>query len=249
MRALSFALFAALTTTGCAVDSTPSDEEETEASTDALSAYGESLTGAYKLVSGPADFTWIVLRANGTFFTEQQIVCVRAPCINPRTEGKFTASRPVKGSSVGKLRLVARGGAVQNYRVSTPGDHTGFKLSSNGTTWATFDTVGTLCNAATDCSGQSYMHIMCVGSATCDTTSRTCGWRCGSPVPTAECTTNADCRTFDDYCTGCDCRALSTSAPNPTCSGPGVRCFAQPCMGKTATCSAGRCVVSPAASY
>ena len=246
MRALSFALFAALTATGCAVDSTATDDDETEASADALSVYGQNLTGAYKIVWGVSDFTWIVLRADGTFLTETQIVCITTPCINPRSEGKFTASKPVKGSSVGKLRLVSRGGAVHNYRISTPGDHTGFKLSPDGSTWATFDTVGTFCDLATDCAGQNYIHIMCAGSATCDAVSHTCGYRCGSPVPTSECTTNADCRLFDDYCSGCDCRALSTSTPNPTCSGPGVRCFAQPCMGKTATCSAGRCVVSTA---
>jgi hypothetical protein len=62
------------------------------------------------------------------------------------------------------------------------------------------------------------------------------------PVPTTGgCTTDADCRTFSDYCTGCDCRALSSSEPNPTCDGPGVRCFADPCMGKTAACVAGKC--------
>ena len=35
------------------------------------------------------------------------------------------------------------------------------------------------------------------------------------------CGTDSDCRLFDDYCTGCDCRALGKSDPNPTCSRPG----------------------------
>ena len=66
--------------------------------------------------------------------------------------------------------------------------------------------------------------------------------QCVSSSPTgSSCTTNADCRTFADYCTGCDCRALSTSDRNPTCSGPGVRCFADPCMNLAAVCRNGSC--------
>ncbi len=57
------------------------------------------------------------------------------------------------------------------------------------------------------------------------------------------CATDADCRLFSDYCTGCDCRALSTSAPDPVCSGPGVRCFADPCLNHAAVCQGGSCVV------
>lgn len=57
------------------------------------------------------------------------------------------------------------------------------------------------------------------------------------------CRTDADCRLFDDYCTGCDCRALAKGEPDPKCAGPGVRCFAQPCMNKVAACQNGRCAV------
>ena len=58
------------------------------------------------------------------------------------------------------------------------------------------------------------------------------------------CATDADCRLVDDYCTGCDCRALLTSQADPVCDGPGVKCFAQPCMNKTAACVAGTCTVA-----
>jgi hypothetical protein len=68
----------------------------------------------------------------------------------------------------------------------------------------------------------------------------TCSCEPVAPKPSA-CTTDADCRTFSDYCTGCDCRALSTSDSDPVCGGPGVRCFADPCMGKSAVCLAGSC--------
>ncbi len=58
---------------------------------------------------------------------------------------------------------------------------------------------------------------------------------------TASCTTNEDCRLFSDYCTGCDCRALSQNDADPTCDGPGVRCFADPYGTSTATCVNGTC--------
>jgi len=58
------------------------------------------------------------------------------------------------------------------------------------------------------------------------------------------CTTSADCRLEADYCTGCDCRALSTNQNLPACSGPGVKCFADPCMNKAAACVDGACQVT-----
>lgn len=61
--------------------------------------------------------------------------------------------------------------------------------------------------------------------------------------PPAECKSDADCRTFSDYCTGCDCRALASNESDPVCTGPGVRCFADPCGGKTAVCQNGQCVL------
>ena len=57
------------------------------------------------------------------------------------------------------------------------------------------------------------------------------------------CNVDADCRLFSDYCTGCDCRALGKGQKDPTCSGPGVRCFADPCQRQVAVCERGRCAV------
>src|SRR4051812_1627392 len=60
--------------------------------------------------------------------------------------------------------------------------------------------------------------------------------------PAQQCQADADCRLFSDYCTGCDCRALGPNDADPVCEGPGVRCFADPCQGKTAACVNGACV-------
>jgi hypothetical protein len=64
--------------------------------------------------------------------------------------------------------------------------------------------------------------------------------------PGTACRMDSDCRLFDDYCTGCDCRALAKTDSNPTCNGPGVRCAVQPCANKVAACESGRCVVRAA---
>ncbi len=58
-----------------------------------------------------------------------------------------------------------------------------------------------------------------------------------TPPPAPRCASDADCRLFSDYCTGCDCRALNVRDADPTCSGPGVRCFADPCLSHSATCN------------
>jgi hypothetical protein len=93
------------------------------------------------------------------------------------------------------------------------------------------------------------------GVVTCRSTETCCNSSCGictgpgqgcvriaCPPGTGSCTTDADCRLVDDYCTGCDCRALAKGQPDPICGGPGVQCIAQPCMNQVATCVASRCV-------
>jgi hypothetical protein len=59
--------------------------------------------------------------------------------------------------------------------------------------------------------------------------------------PTGWCASDADCRLEDDYCTGCDCRALATSESLPVCASSGVKCTREPCGGHTAKCVANVC--------
>ena len=61
--------------------------------------------------------------------------------------------------------------------------------------------------------------------------------------PAVECRRDADCRTFSDLCTGCDCRALANSEPDPVCPGPGVQCLIDPCFNQAAVCARGQCVL------
>lgn len=70
----------------------------------------------------------------------------------------------------------------------------------------------------------------------------------GGSAGGAACRSDADCRTFSDYCTGCDCRALSTTERDPVCPGPGVQCLIDPCDSKQAVCRAGQCQIAPPTS-
>jgi hypothetical protein len=63
----------------------------------------------------------------------------------------------------------------------------------------------------------------------------------GSSVAGPPCRLDSECRLFSDYCTGCDCRALLKADKDPLCSGPGVRCLADPCRNHTAVCRDGKC--------
>ncbi|MEO1336017.1 MAG: hypothetical protein AAFV29_10250, partial [Myxococcota bacterium] len=58
------------------------------------------------------------------------------------------------------------------------------------------------------------------------------------------CIRNDDCRTFSDYCGGCNCEAIGVDDEDPMCSGEKVKCVADPCMNKVARCVEGQCIVT-----
>jgi hypothetical protein len=68
------------------------------------------------------------------------------------------------------------------------------------------------------------------------------------PKPAAQCRSDSDCRAFAFMCTGCDCLALGPGDPEPMCPGPGVQCFADPCLNKKAVCTGGRCAIASASA-
>jgi hypothetical protein len=93
------------------------------------------------------------------------------------------------------------------------------------------------------------------GLITCKTTEVCCNASCGictapggvcvqtvCPTGTGACSADTDCRLVNDYCTGCDCRALTRAQPDPICAGPGVQCIAEACLNKAPACVNGRCV-------
>jgi len=69
---------------------------------------------------------------------------------------------------------------------------------------------------------------------------------CVPIAPKPECTTDADCRLFSDYCEGCNCVALGAGEPEPKCTGNIVQCLIDPCQGAQARCELGSCVAADA---
>ena len=61
-----------------------------------------------------------------------------------------------------------------------------------------------------------------------------------------QCSGDADCRLFDDYCGGCTCRALPKNVSDPVCNGTPFSCFVEPCLSNRATCVAGQCMAGGA---
>ena len=68
------------------------------------------------------------------------------------------------------------------------------------------------------------------------------------PGPKVECSRDADCRLFSDYCEGCNCVALGPGESEPKCTGNIVQCFVDPCLHLEARCEHGSCVAVEAGS-
>ncbi len=58
------------------------------------------------------------------------------------------------------------------------------------------------------------------------------------------CASDADCRTFSDYCEGCNCRVLAKGAAAPKCKSKPVNCLVDPCQMQRAACVKGACVLA-----
>jgi len=80
----------------------------------------------------------------------------------------------------------------------------------------------------------------------CTLPDQACTQQACEPPAAAACETDSDCRAFSDYCTRCDCRALSVCEAEPACPTPGVQCLVDPCGAKEAYCAAGTCALRPA---
>ena len=91
----------------------------------------------------------------------------------------------------------------------------------------------TICGAGTTCCNAS--------CGTCAAPGAGCTKQlCSAPV----CEKDSDCEPVADYCTGCDCRALTKGTSAPACPGPGVRCLVDPCLNKVSTCVNRQCVLA-----
>ena len=146
-------LAASFVFTGCAAQSGLETDEETVGDADeALTSYGKSLIGAWRVQDSYSfDLNELVLKADGTFIWHHNIFCVKAPCPT-RDEGRFIAYKPAAGTVQGRIRLLGETFGVRQYVVVIGGDGT-IKLSRFGNT-AKLDNVKNWCQQPVDCEGQ-----------------------------------------------------------------------------------------------
>jgi len=184
MRYLLALLAVTAFNTGCAVNADHGDDESSVSESEgALSAYGQKLVGAFETTDMGSEFDKIVLKSDGTYFSTETIFCITTPCDPIRDEGRFIGYKPSKAGYLGGLRLTSKKtGKSTYYRVSLGAANESFKLSRDGKTFFAYTSIASYCQTTADCGGQSFVHIMCVGSAVCGEGS-TCGWKCGTSEP------------------------------------------------------------------
>lgn len=137
---------------------------------------GDQLVGAWD-GSGRL-FTGIVFqegaRGRRTFFAEQVVICARAPCYPVRIEGSWGVS----GREL-TLRPTGQSNLVFDWAVSNRGSTLRLFQRRTNREVESFRGVPTFCTRTTDCSLQSYPHILCSGGPICNA-DQTCGWQCGA---------------------------------------------------------------------
>lgn len=192
------AVVSASALTGCAADTTPSDDEaDLEETSDELSAAGKKLIGSYVDDSGA--FRGLVLTSEkvgqgNKFFADVDtgIRCITTPCpSSERIEGTFTAgSKTITLRSttaqhgkhlLGKYSYLVQGSKLTLFRKD-------FSQSLAKET--------SYCAKADDCYRQDIIHPMCMGGFRC-TTQNTCAWSCGivppPPPPPVVCLSSGTC--------------------------------------------------------
>ena len=127
-----------------------------------------------------ADKNWgiavLTLKTDYTYHKEDGVVCVRAPCIGPQVNGKYTFS---KRDGMNMLVLLDASGArvgVYNYKV---GDHETLYIAERGTdAWQTLHHSDVAwCAEPRDCGLQDLPVGICSGTWTCP--ENVCLYECG----------------------------------------------------------------------
>lgn len=178
------AVVSASALTGCAADTSAEDAaDDTEETSDELSAAGKKLIGSY--VDDTGAFRGLVLTSEkvgqgNKFFADVDtgIRCITTPCpSSERIEGTFTAGAKTitfKSSTAnhGKHLLGKYNYLVQGSKFSLFRKDFAQSLSKENS----------YCSQSNDCYRQNIIHPMCLGGFSC-TAANTCAWSCGFVPP------------------------------------------------------------------
>ena len=211
-----------------------------EADTDDLEEKGDGVTypvGTYEAAATAAgELTLLVLKTDKTFYAEQFVVCITAPCNPVAIEGKYKFT---KSSTKKYLRLLDEDGELivrYAYKLSSGGT---LKIApSPYTKFASLKAVETdraWCESPADCKIQNLPQPKCPGKWLCET--GMCHY--------SECSLASACETAGGQCVGLtptNCKDGTVGdATKYSCGGMvGVMC----CLPKQTSCEAagGACV-------
>ncbi len=177
---LPLALLAAF---GCSAS--PDSGDDTTDDSAELSNAWQDLTGAYENHGAGAVREIVfepVADVHGHRFfanVDNGIRCIKAPCPSiDRVEGWFTAG-PKTLTLHQYMTQPAGGGSDISGRYSYTLVNGALSLTRAGQT-QTFNDVGSFCDDVSDCSDQAFIHVMCVGTPTCN--QNRCGFHCGVAI-------------------------------------------------------------------
>lgn len=232
---------------GCSSEGTSQDAAGEESIDEgALSTAGQSLVGEY----ASDDDTYasdLDLKSDGTFtasFNPRAVgvtlACVRAPCM---AQGSGTWNVNANKRLVLKVKSLTGTTGTRSITFNQELKHGIIPML---TLERVVNSLGPQTFRGRGSAGAGCTAMLCAPNTQCIERSdgvATCVPLTPPPPVGSECTSDSDCRAVDDYCTGCDCRALAPGERLPVCTHPGVRCFAQPCATKTAACVNGSCTI------
>lgn len=226
MRKLLSTLFLVSSLVGCgAVDPIDTNPDTTEAALSPVSP-GLGLPGAYVGKSG--FLAALVLKSGlsgGTFFADQNVQCVTAPCDPVRISGTWSSTAHDLTLDMSNQKWVL------SYALSP----NGLVLASPTLGAAELTKVRTYCDAVEDCAGQPNLAPLCRYSEPVCTPNHTCSFICGvpkDPCATVLCPVNTHCVSDggEAACVGGDECASDKDCDTGQHCQPDHVCFRAPCF-------------------
>jgi len=180
----ALALLPALSLVACVADSTD-DESNVGVTSEAIPSNGVHFVGTYTNsdTMAPGDLSRIVLKKDGTFYTETFVQCFKAPCQPIAASGHYTLYRQdtityfqlydaAKGSPMGKFQYVLMGDFLNLRSLSE---------TSDGHWMPMLRSPAAFCMINNDCAQQDLLPGPCAGEYVCQT-ENICNYHCGIPT-------------------------------------------------------------------
>ncbi len=174
-----------LSAVACGSTAEVETSEDVADSTDEAISVRPEVVGGYDGQTG--NIVGLALKKDGSFFYEQTVYCIKAPCPPIAVTGKWTASKKYLYLTLQDKSQVRWGYTLSSKGILTLKDKSKVVLG-------TLKKQDSYCRTTTQCEGQSYPMYRCIGYQTCDETTNLCGYSCGmTPCATVRCAAGTEC--------------------------------------------------------